>query len=152
MATSTTPLVYQLFFLWIEPFFTILGTVCAFFTPGMYIEMTGASLPQSLAAKAEIAPWSTCHDPRGPAPARNMYLIFAINEAFVLRATNDLRVWRVLLIGLLIADFGHLFSLWPLGYTIYYNIPNWNAMGLGQYWICVCWSFYQDMLLVGHGL
>ncbi|KAL7960485.1 hypothetical protein V8C34DRAFT_312590 [Trichoderma compactum] len=62
----------------------------------------------------------------------NMYFFFAINEALVLRSTRDLRVWRAVLLVLLIADFGHLYSMKELGPGIYYNVTGWNAGDIGN--------------------
>ena len=50
----------------------------------------------------------------------------------VLRSTSDLRVWKTVLVGLLIADFGHLYSVHSLGYAIYYRAWSWNAMHWGN--------------------
>ena len=61
-----------------------------------------------------------------------MYLLFAINEALVLRSTSDLRVWRTVLLGLLIADLGHLYSVRALGMDIYWNVLKWNKMDFGN--------------------
>jgi hypothetical protein len=62
----------------------------------------------------------------------NLYLLFAINEALVLRSTSDLRVWRTLLFGLLIADLGHLFSVAKLGSDIYWRVQIWSAIDWGN--------------------
>ena len=59
------------------------------------------------------------------------YLLFAFNEAFILRSSSSKRVWRTLLLGasrvqpcadrpgMLIADFGHLGSMLPLGLGVF---------------------------------
>ena len=44
------------------------------------------------------------------------YLLFAFNEAFILRSSSSKRVWRTLLLG---ADFGHLGSMLPLGLGVF---------------------------------
>lgn len=59
-----------------------------------------------------------------------MYFVFALNEAFVLRATTDLRVWRIFLLGLLIADFGHIYSVHALGNEVFWRFWEWNSI----YW------------------
>jgi hypothetical protein len=62
----------------------------------------------------------------------NLYLLFAINEGLVLRCTRDVHVWRTLLFGLLLADFGHLYSVRDLGLHKYWQVWEWNAMDGGN--------------------
>src|SRR6202044_2968929 len=40
---APVPIVYKAFFLWIEPFFTLLGAIYAFFLPQTYLDMTRAT-------------------------------------------------------------------------------------------------------------
>ena len=139
------PLVYQAFFLWIEPFFSLVGALYAFFTPQTYLDMTRATQ------------WA---DTLGPSVATlvalrqlgNLYLAFAINEAVVLRATNDRRVWQALLLGLLIADFGHLYSLYPLGLDVYYDVTKWSPMDWGNVAFVYCGATARICFLTGVGL
>ena len=62
----------------------------------------------------------------------NLYLVFAINEALVLRATFDRKVWSAFLLGLLIADFGHLWSVHLVGWEVYWRFWEWNIMYWGE--------------------
>ena len=62
----------------------------------------------------------------------NLYFVFALNEALVLRATNDRAVWKTFLLGLLIADFGHLWSVNLVGWEVYYRFWEWNSMYWGN--------------------
>ena len=137
-------MVYQAFFLWIEPFFTLLGAVYAIFMPQQYLEMTHPSsvsgiLGPSVATLVALRQLG------------NLYVAFAINEALVLRATNDLRVWQTLLVGLLIADFGHLFSLYPLGIGVYYDIMKWGPMDWGNVAFVYCGASTRICFLSGIG-
>jgi hypothetical protein len=81
--SSAIPLLYRLFFLYVEPVATAVGA-------------------------------------------------YALNEALVLRATNDVRVWKVFLFGLLLADFGHLASVASVGLDVYYRFWDWNSMYWGN--------------------
>lgn len=139
------PFAYQAFFLWIEPFFTLIGAFYAFFLPKTYLDMTRPT------SSAEVS---------GPSVATlvalrqlgNLYLAFAINEALVLRATSDRRVWQALLLGLLIADFGHLYSLYPLGLGIYYDVLKWGPMDWGNIAFVYCGATARICFLTGVGL
>ena len=116
--------IYNIFFLYIEPLFAFLGACAAFFQPDKYLQLT--------------------HHPTAPKHGiptatkivinqlANLYLFFAINEALVLRATKDLRVWRAVITGLLIADVGHLYSLHPLGARFYWVVKAWNVLHWGN--------------------
>jgi hypothetical protein len=118
--------IYRVFLLYIEPISTIVGAFYAHFLPRTYLELTHSG----------SAPDATQPLPTATTVAlsqlANLYLLFALNEGLVLRATNDLRVWRVLLFGLLLADFGHLYSVHELGLDVYFRFWTWNAMAWGN--------------------
>ena len=116
--------IYKGFFLYLEPFFASVGAYYAFHQPQTYLELTHAPT----APKYGI-PTSTQIILNQLA---NLYLLFAINEAFVLRATSDLKVWRTVIIGLLVADLGHLYSISSLGLHIYWSVKHWNAIDWGN--------------------
>ena len=121
---------YRLFFLTAEPISAVIGAYFAYFQPLVYLRLTHASsAPESdLPLGTEIA----------LAQLSNLYLLFAINEALVLRTTGNLQVWRALLFGLLVADLGHLWSVNRLGVSIYWNILKWNAIDWGNIgWVYV---------------
>jgi len=125
MTTSDAiPLWYRCFCLYIEPLSTILGAYYAFFAQQVYLDLTHAS-----------------SSPTGGIPVStsivlsqlaNLYFCFTLNEALILRATTDLRVWRTMLFCLLIADFGHLFTVHPVGLSIYWDVLRWNAIDWGN--------------------
>ena len=115
---------YRYFFLYFEPFSALVGAYYAYSQPQTYLSLTHAPTA-----------------PRNDIPTStriiliqlsNLYFLFAINEALVLRATNDLKVWRAVLTGLLIADIGHLWSVSPLGMRIYWDVRSWNAIDWGN--------------------
>lgn len=139
------PFPYIAFFLWIEPVATLVGAYFAWFQSDTYLQLQhAASSPSPLAV------------PTGTAVVLrqlgNMYFVFAFNEAFVLRATNDLKVWRAFLLGLLIADFGHLYSCYPLGLQSYYDFANWNAIDYGNYPFVVVGASMRILFLTGCGI
>ena len=82
----------------------------------------------------------------------NLYFAFTLNEALVLRATTDIRVWKTLLLGLLVADFGHLYSCFPLGTSYYYDFQNWNAIAWGNIAFVYCGATLRTCFLLGIGL
>lgn len=123
-ATNSYHLAFRMFFLYIEPASVVLGAYYAALGQQAYLDYTHAPSSPQLGI-----PTSTTIVLNQLA---NLYLFFAINEALVLRATDDIRVWCSLLTGLLIADFGHLYSVSPLGSSIYRDVSNWNPIDWGN--------------------
>ncbi|TKA23875.1 hypothetical protein B0A50_07010 [Salinomyces thailandicus] len=146
MAQSVAPLpfIYRAFFLYIEPFATAVGAYYAWFQQDEYMRLTystaagylGVSTRESIVL-LQLA---------------NLYFVFAFNEALVLRATNDLKVWRVFLLGLLIADFGHLWSVNALGWAFYYEFWKWNSIHWGNLGFVYVGASMRMAFLSGLGL
>jgi len=117
------PLLYRLFFLVIEPISALVGAYYAHFDQTAYLELSdAASLPSPIPRGTSIA----------LSQLANLYLLFALNEALVLRATSDLRVWKTVLFVLLVADLGHLYTVRQLGVDIYWSVGRWNAIDWGN--------------------
>jgi hypothetical protein len=121
--TMPSALWYRLFFLYIEPVATAVGAYYAWFQQHEYLDMTYSSAVTLGPSARESIILSQL---------ANLYAVFALNEALVLRSTTNLRVWRVFLFGLLLADFGHIYSVKPVGSEIYWQFWDWNAMYWGN--------------------
>lgn len=118
------PSVYRFVFCWLEPVSILTGAIYAHFFQSTYLHLThaasspGVSLPISTSiVMSQLA---------------NLYLGLAFLEASVLRATPDIKVWKTFLVGLLVADLGHLLTVLPLGTHIYWAFWRWNAIDLGN--------------------
>ena len=122
--TIQPSLIYRSFFLYVEPFCTFAGAYTAFFHQQLYLRLT-----HSRTAPRGVPPLSNRIVLNQLA---NLYMLFAINEALVLRATNNRNVWRALIAALLIADIGHLWSVHPIGSRLYWDVTNWNAIDWGN--------------------
>lgn len=81
------------------------------------------------------------------------YVLFAFNEAVLLRTTNDVRVWRYALAGILACDALHLYGSWAaLGSTVFWNPHYWrweDWFNLGTLW---AQSAVRVAFLAGIGL
>jgi len=140
------PVYYTLFFLFIEPIATLAGAFYANFRQLDYLQLTdAASSPLSI----EEIPLVTS---TVLTQLANLYFAFVLNEALVLRATSDLRVWKTLLFGLLVADFGHLYSCHGLGLDIYWNVLGWNKMDWGNIGFVYVGATMRMLFLSGVGL
>lgn len=140
------PKAYSLFFLIIEPISALVGAFYTCFKPLDYLQLTHAA----------SAPYSTSSIPLSTnvvlTQLGNLYLLFALNEALVLRSTSDLRVWKTVLFGLLLADFGHLYSVSALGSDVYWKVTTWNAMDWGNVGFVYAGATMRMAFLCGVGL
>ena len=82
----------------------------------------------------------------------NLYLLFALNEHLVLSSTSNIKVWRRLLFCLLVADFGHLYSMAPLGGEVFWKVWEWNAMVWGSVGFVYLGASMRMAFLAGIGL
>jgi hypothetical protein len=145
MADSVPPLPYQIFFLYIEPIATLVGAYYAFFQPETYLQLIQSSRIAGILAM----PTATLVALRG---LGNMYLAFALSEALVLRVSYDMNVWRMFLLVLLIADFGHLYSCLPLGLELYYDVMKWNAIDWGNIGFVYAGATIRTLFLANVGM
>ena len=140
------PAAYSWFFLIIEPISALVGAFFAHFQPLAYLQLTHASSSPSYTSTIPLATKIVLTQ------LANLYLLFALNEALVLRSTSDLRVWKTVLLGLLIADFGHLYSVSALGPEVYWNVLKWNAMDWGNVGFVYAGATMRIAFLSGIGL
>lgn len=142
------PLAYRIFFLVVEPVAALVGAVYAHFFQAEYLNMTHAASSPALAA-GSVVPLGTSVV---MSQLANLYLLFTLNEALVLRSTGDMRVWRAVLLVLLIADLGHLYSLRPLGARMYWDVAGWNAIDWGNVPFVYAGASMRIAFLAGVGL
>lgn len=140
------PIVYRASFLFIEPVFALAGAIIAHFKPVEYLQMTHSASAPVAAASLPLSTRVVLTQ------LANLYLLFALNEALILRKTSDLRVWRTVLLGMLVADFGHLYSVMPLGTDIYWKITGWNIMDFGNIGFVYAGACLRMAFLLGFGL
>ena len=145
MEPAHIPFFYRLTFLYLEPISIFAGAVQAYFFQSAYLTLTHASSAPS------VVPVSTSIVLTQLA---NLYLGLAITEALVLRVTTEYSVWKALIIVLLLADVGHLYSVLPLGFSrAFLQWWNWNAIDWGNVgWVYFLALTRMSMLLgIGFG-
>ena len=141
---NTIPQLYRLFFLWIEPVATAVGAYYAALDQQAYMHLTLPSVTTLVSARESTVLYQLA----------NLYFVFALNEALVLRATSDVRVWKVFLFGLLLADFGHLASVTLSGvhgWEVYYRFWEWNSMYWGNLGFVYVGAAMRSCFLMGVG-
>jgi len=144
-ALSRLPLLYRLFFLWIEPIATAVGAYYAHFGQQEYMQLTMESTSTTITGVST-------QESIVLTQLANMYFVFALNEALVLRSTADRQVWRIFLLGLLIADFGHLYSVNALGLATYWRFWEWNSIYWGNLGFVYVGATLRTCFLLGVGL
>ncbi|KAF4442449.1 hypothetical protein F53441_11735 [Fusarium austroafricanum] len=119
------PFAYRFLFLWFEPFAAFGGSILLWFAPKMFLN--------TMNPVAKYAPDNKVIYDQVAAT----YTLFAFNEAVLLRSTNDLRVWRTVLIGILICDALHLYGSWAAIPNAFWNVGTWrweDWVNLGSLW------------------
>lgn len=136
--------VYRYFFLYVEPMATLLGAYYSFFHQQTYLDLTHAtsSPKHGISTSTQIV----------LAQLANLYFLFAVNEALVLRSTADLKVWRAVLFCLLVADIGHLYSVKAIGWHIYWDVFGWNAIDWGNVAFVYAGASMRLAFLLGFGV
>ncbi|KAK4554820.1 hypothetical protein LTR86_007968 [Recurvomyces mirabilis] len=144
-ADQQIPFLYRLFFLYIEPVATALGALYSFDFLGLQMQYMSMTHPLSAATALTVRESIILNQ------LANLYFVFAFNEALVLRATNDVSVWKVFLLGLLIADFGHLYSVHAMGSGIYWQAWTWSSMYWGNLGFVYVGASMRTAFLLGLG-
>ncbi|XPS81213.1 hypothetical protein M3J09_013153 [Ascochyta lentis] len=133
MHSSRPPWFYRLVFLYLEPVSILAGAVQAYFFQSAYLTLTHAP---SAPSPTSLVPVSTSIVLTQLA---NLYLGLAMTEALILRVTTEYSVWKALIVVLLVADVGHLYSVLPLGFSrAFLQWWNWNAIDWGN----VGWVYF----------
>lgn len=140
---TVLPLTYRVFFLIVEPISALLGAFYAHFRQDEYLSLTHADSALSPIPLGTSIVMSQL---------ANLYLLFALNEALVLRCTGDITVWKVVLLVLLVADIGHLLSVSGHGLSIYWDFARWNAIDWGNIPFVYLGASMRIAFLAGVGL
>ncbi|KAF2259238.1 hypothetical protein CC78DRAFT_74720 [Lojkania enalia] len=142
-SSAAIPTPYRFVFLYLEPLSTLAGAVHAHYLQARYLLWThAASAPgQSVPIATSIVLTQLA----------NLYLLLCVNEALVLRATQDVKVWKTFMFGLLVADFGHLYSVRPVGSWVYWQFWNWNPMDWGGVGFVYFLAATRILMLAGAG-
>ncbi|KAE9409152.1 hypothetical protein BT96DRAFT_582599 [Gymnopus androsaceus JB14] len=148
MSLSTIPFPYTMFFLYIEPISALAGFYYAAFKPYDYLN----DLSLSGTIVKPTTPLVTTQTNMALLQLANLYLLFALNEHLVLSSTTSIKTWRRLLFCLLVADFGHLATMAPLGTDVFWKVWEWNAMVWGSVGFVYIGASMRISFLCGLGL
>ena len=146
-ATSSIPFFpYQLFFLYLEPISALAGAYYAALQPADYLR------DLSLASSVMPIVVNTKQTNMALAQLSNLYVLFALNEHLVLSSAASQTTWRRLLFVLLVADFGHMATMAPLGSDVFWKVWEWNAMCWGSVGFVYLGASLRIAFLLGLGM
>ena len=131
------PRIYRLMFLWFEPFAAFNGARIVVFNPIWYL--------QSLSPGATASTYSPLDQPIYDQLAAHL-LRFAWCEAVLLRITDDIRVWKYLLFGILLCDVVHLYASYQsLGAAVFFDPRKWRM----EEWVNFLMLYIPGALRIG---
>ncbi|KAF2242565.1 hypothetical protein BU26DRAFT_524166 [Trematosphaeria pertusa] len=116
------PLPYRLLLLYIEPVFALNGSILCLFQPELFLHAFSPKLKYSHDSQLVFDQLAAT------------YLLFAFNQAVVLRVAKDLRVWKAIVLGILLCDTVHLWAGWKvMGTEVFvrpwlWRIEDWVAI------------------------
>ncbi|KAF2003458.1 hypothetical protein P154DRAFT_94160 [Amniculicola lignicola CBS 123094] len=120
-STLDIPLAYNILFLYFEPLAALHGVYLAYFDPPAFLEVftaIGVYAPDAKVIYDQLAA---------------SYLLFVFNEAVVLRVAKDLRVWKTMLLGILLCDVLHLYASWQVMGGAFWNPTAWRGLEWGNH-------------------
>lgn len=119
------------------------------FTPAKYLSTVHAT-------PTALSPLTTLPDPSADptikvllAQLTNVYVLFGLLEATLLRSTDDPNVWRAWIRAALLADFGHLLIVTNLGLDIGWRV--WE-LGIADWGKPACMIVFRVAFLIGLGV
>lgn len=117
-AKASVPYICRLILLTIEPLFAVLGSALVLVDPSTYL---GSITRHLVSFSPDTAFLYTA--------LGGSWLYFAFVEAVVLRLFDDLALWRVLCLGMLLSDFAFCHSTAQAvgGWVAYVKIADWTA-------------------------
>ena len=114
---------YRIFFLYIEPVFALGGTYLCLADPERFLLGT-VPLPAFVTASPlTISPLIQLLLTNIGA----LYLLFAMNEAIVLRCTREKNVWYAIIGGMLASDFGHRYAVYAIAPERVLQFVSWSS-------------------------
>lgn len=145
--THHLPLIYWLFFAYVEPFEAINGAFMTHFLSHTYYT-SNALMPASVAATTTISPATQIV----LSQLATMYLGFGLTEIVITRLCGDIRVWRAYVAAQVVSDLCFLYSMRPLGLETYWRADLWNLVAWGDFGILYVQLIIRLAFLAGWGV
>lgn len=128
--------------LYFEPFCALAGTVLVLTKPENYVSTMTRSSMSNIEAQSSFIYTELAGG----------WLHFAFTEAVVLRLVDDLRVWRLLCVGMLLSDLAYCHSVAQAvgGWIVWINVMEWTV----EDWTVTLttWPFVVARLAIASGV
>ena len=111
MASSSShiPLLYRIFCLYFEPLADLGGTYLCYFQPSKFVHTTTLPLTAGNGNNPNLA--ISLLNKLFLTEIAGLYAFLGVNEALVLRFSNDPRLWRAVEFSQCLADVSHLLAV-----------------------------------------
>lgn len=141
-ASAAIPLLFRILLLYFEPLFAFAGAVLVLTKPEAYVSQTSRNLMSAIDPHSHFIYTQLAGG----------WLHFAFTEAVVLRLVDDVRVWRLLCMGMLLSDLAYCHSVAQGigGWTVWLNVFAWTK----DDWMVTLttWPFVITRLAIASGL
>jgi hypothetical protein len=138
---------YRIYFLYFEPIAALGGTYLCLFDPTRFLKGTMSLGAFTSFQPIELSPILTMLLTN----IGSLYVLFAINEGLVLRATRERKVWYLILAAMLAADSGHLYAAWAIDPERVWQVIAWNSDEWVNYGTLVLGAALRVAFLLGVG-
>jgi len=127
----------------IEPLLAVLGALLTFRNPGEYI----STMTRNSATFTANTTFLYTQLGGG-------WLYFAFNEAVVLRLFDDLRLWRILCIGMLFSDVAYCHGVAQAagGWAAWSTLGSWAREDWVVFWTTAPMVFVRILIVFGIGM
>jgi hypothetical protein len=143
-ASAAVPFIYRLLLTVVEPLFALNGAVMVFVAPANYLSMVTRDTG---VFRTESTFLYTCMG--------GGWLYLAFVEAIVLRACDDLRLWRLLCLGMLLSmDLSYCVSAVQAvgGWAVWSDLSAWTLDDHLVFWGTVPFALVRVLFLLGVGI
>ena len=139
--------VYRIYFLYFEPVAALGGTYLCLFDPMLFLRGTVPSPAFNTAFPIPITPILQLLLTN----IGSLYVLFAINEALVLRVSRERRVWSTILASMLAADCGHIYAAYTAAPDRIFQCLAWNSEEWINYGTLILGMVLRILFLMGIG-
>jgi hypothetical protein len=142
-ATASVPYIYRLTLTTLEPLFAVNGAFLAFIAPQSYLSTmtreTATVSPDTRFLYTELG---------------GAWLYFAFVEAVVLRQYDDLRLWRLLCVAMLLSDATYCHSVAQAvgGWGPWLDLSRWTVADHAVFWSTAPCALVRLLLVLGVGV
>lgn len=120
---SKIPILYRIFFLYIDPLVCLLGIYTFFFDHPIYIKNGTPRSLSSTIPNQNLTPLETF---LLSALGSYSLCIFGI-QILLLHQFHDVKIWRIVMFSILLTDLGLLYTVYSVDPTAFWDVGGWTS-------------------------